>query len=378
MRFAFNSEQEDLRRTLRDWLSSRAALGTTRRDQEAGTPFDPTVWRSMAVEMGLQGVDAPEELGGSGLTAVELALVMETTGEQLYPGPLLPVTGLALGLLLAVPSPQGAVDTLVQEICEGRIVIAAADAATAWIADVPGLRPSVAVVARVAGQGHRLTGSCDFVLQPDAADLFLVLATMPAGGAGLFAVEQACAEVAPRTSIDHTRSAGTVHVRDAPAELLADVSDAVLQRASLRYGVALAAEALGAARSCLSQATHHATSRVQFGSPIGAFEAVKHRLVDALVDIELATSAVYLAACHLADNDVASATASVPMAQWAACEALTRVAGDSVQVHGGMGFTWEHDAQLFVKRAQVLRQLRGGPSEQLGQLYAHGQTMLAL
>jgi alkylation response protein AidB-like acyl-CoA dehydrogenase len=371
VRFTFTAEQEDLRRTLRDWLSGRASLAVTRRLRESGTAFDRTVWRSMATDLGVQGVDAPAEFGGSGLTAIELASVMEMAGEHLYPGPLLPVTGLTLGLLLGAPSHEAAVTRLVGDICAGRVVIPVVGGQTNGHATESG------VTASVDGASHRLEGACGFVPQADAAESFLVAAAMPDGGAGLLAVDAAPVTVTPLSVIDETRFVGRADFSGVRGELLVRDAGAAIGRAGLRYGVAIAAEALGAARSCLSESADHARTRVQFGAPIGSFQAVKQRLADALVEVELATSAVYLAACHVAAGDLASAVASVPMAQWAACDALARVARDSVQVHGGIGFTWEHNAHLFVKRAQMLRQIGGSPSEHLAQVYSHGQRLLA-
>lgn len=370
MKFSLTSEQDDLTQVLSDYLDARAPLTTTRALLEAGTAFDLDVWGRMAADLGVQGVDVPESLDGTGMSTVELSLVMHEAGRRLYSGPLLASTGLALSLLLAVDEPGDEVRSLIGDLCGGTIVIAAVpDAGGAWAAS------SVATTAEDGAAGWTLTGVKQLVLQADVADTLLIAAVLPDGTPGLFAVDPAAALVTVLDSIDLTRNLCSIELAQSPARLVVrDAADAIA-RGALRASVALAGESLGAARQALESAAAYATDRRQFGQPIGAFQGVKHRLADALVDIELATSAVYLAACHVDADDRPQALASVPMALRAATDALSRAARDAVQVHGGVGFTWEYDAHLFVKRGRVSRELLGSPAERLDAVYLHGPEL---
>ncbi|QTI69935.1 acyl-CoA dehydrogenase family protein [Gordonia polyisoprenivorans] len=370
MKFSLTSEQEGLTQVLSDYLDARAPLTATRALLEAGTAFDRDVWARMAAELGVQGVDVPESLDGTGMSTVELSLVMHEAGRRLYSGPLLASTGLALSLLLAVDDPGDEVRSSIADLCGGHIVVAAVpDAGGAWAAS------EVATTATDGTTGWTLTGVKRLVLQADVADTLLIAAVLPDGTTGLFTVDPAAAAVTADDSIDPTRTLCTVELAHSQAQLIVRDADDVFARGALRASVALAGESLGSARQALESAAAYATDRRQFGQPIGAFQGVKHRLADALVDIELATSAVYLAACHVEADDRPQALASVPMAVRAATDALTRVARDAVQVHGGVGFTWEYDPHLFVKRGRVSRELLGSPAERLDALYTHGPKL---
>lgn len=370
MRFSLTPEQEDLVQVLSSYLDDRAPLTTTRALLDSGTAFDPDVWHQMAADLGLQGVDVPEALGGTGMSTVEMSIVMHEVGRRLYSGPLLASTGMALSLLLAADAPGPLAQSLVADACDGTVVVAAvSDAGGAWTTS------SVMTTAEPTDEAWALTGVKQLVLQADVADVLLVAAVLPDGTAALFMVERTAATVTVLDSLDPTRHLCTVQLEGSPAQLVVADASRAIERGALRASVALAGESLGAARQALETAAAYATGRRQFGQPIGAFQGVKHRLADALVDIELATSAVYLAACHVDADDPSQALASVPMALHAATDALSRAARDAVQVHGGVGFTWEFDAHLFVKRGRVSRELLGSPAERLDALYVHGPQL---
>ncbi|MEO7627513.1 MAG: acyl-CoA dehydrogenase family protein, partial [Nocardioides sp.] len=294
MKFSLTSEQEDLTQVLSSYLDDRAPLTATRALLETGTAFDRDVWGQMAADLGLQGVDVPESLDGTGMSTVEMSLVMHEVGRRLYSGPLLASTGLALSLLLAVDEPGDEVRSLIADVCGGAVVIAAVpDGGGAWTAS------SVATTAERDAATWTLTGVKQLVLQADVADTLLIAAVLPDGTLGLFAVEPAAAAITVLDSVDPTRNLCGVELERSLARLVVGDAAGAIARGALRASVALAGESLGAARQALESAAAYATDRRQFGQPIGAFQGVKHRLADALVDIELATSAVYLAACHV-------------------------------------------------------------------------------
>jgi alkylation response protein AidB-like acyl-CoA dehydrogenase len=368
VRFAFTAEQDDLREVLRRFTADRASLAGTRARLGTAAPWDPATWTAMADDLGLLGVDLPEEHGGTGLSTVELAIAAEELGRVLWSGPFLASIGFAAGLLAEAVAAGGAPAAedpaaedpagLLAAACAGRRFAAACGWTGGWSAP-----------PRFAWDGRTVSGSERGVLHAGAAETVLVAATSPGGRVALLAVDAADTSVAEPPGIDPTRPAGTVTLDRAPARLLAADAAALLVRARRRASVALAAEALGGARRCLELATAHAKDRVQFGVPIGSFQAVKHKLADLLVEVELATSAVYLAACHVAAGDPDAGT-SVPAAVQTATDTFARAARDSIQVHGGIGFTWEHDAHLYLKRSRADRLLLGSPGTQLAAFYA--------
>ena len=367
VKFMLTPEQEELRELVRQYVSDKAPLAATRNLLGQDRDFDPVVWASMARELDLAGVDIDESLGGAGLTSVELALAAVELGAALYSGPFLAGAGLAAGLLRAAdPQPNTRIADLLGSVSRGAILTAAVpDQGGAWRADAV-----TCEAVEHADRGWSLTGAKVAVLQADQAELLLVAARTPVGACSLFAVEPGTTSIRRMDSIDPTRSLCRVELDAAPGELLVDRADQAITDGWLRGCVLLAAESLGGARQCLEMTAEYARTRVQFGRPIGAFQAVKHRLVDTLVEVELATSAVYLAACHLTAGDPAIA-GSAPMALHSATQAFSRAAADAVQIHGGVAFTWEHDAHLFVKRARANRQLLGRPVDQLDAVYAN-------
>jgi alkylation response protein AidB-like acyl-CoA dehydrogenase len=366
MRFSLTSEQEDLRSTLSGLLGARAALATTRAAVDAGERPDPSVWAEL-VEMGVAAVDLAEESGGIGLGAVELAVVLEAAGAVLYPGPLLSSTGFAAGL---VDGPDEASTALASQVASGLVLAAA-------VPDRPGewTATSVTTSAREDGGSWRLDGVKEAVLQADLADVLVVAGRLPDGDVGLFTVPATDALIEPVPGLDSARSLCRVVLSDTPAELLLrDAADRI-SVAGLRAATALAAESIGAARAALELTASYVTTRTQFGEPVGVFQGVKHRLADLLVEVELATSAVYLAACHLAADDHDAASVSAPLAVHVATDALARAGADAVQLHGGMGFTWESACHWFVTWGQTSRWLLGGDAQRLEQVYERAHLM---
>ena len=365
MQFSLTADQKMLRSATTGLLEDRASLAATRARADAGEPPDPGVWAAL-LEMGAATVDLADEHGGTGLGAVELAVVLEQAGAVLYPGPLLASTGFAAGL---VAGDDEASAGWTRRLAEGAVAAAAVPDRPAWWAAA-----AVTTTAHHLDGAWRLRGVKEAVLQADQADVLLVAARIETGVA-LFAVrpDDAAIEVLP--ALDPARPLCRVTLDGAPAELLLPGAEDRIRRAGLRAATALAAESVGAARAALDLTVSYAGARRQFGQPIGAFQAVKHRLADLLVEVELATSAVYLAACHLAAGDLEAASASAPLAVHAATETLVRAGADAVQLHGGMGFTWESPCHRYVTWAQTSRWLLGPDAARLEEMYDRAHLM---
>ncbi|WP_326809065.1 MULTISPECIES: acyl-CoA dehydrogenase family protein [unclassified Streptomyces] len=346
-------EQRQLRAVLRDFY--REASGPKDVREHLGTPrgYDESLWKRLAGEIGVHGLVIPEEYGGSGFTFAELAVALEESGRALYCAPLLPTVVLAAHALLA-GGERAACERYLPRIADGTLTATVAG----FDADAPG------VAAEPAGSGWVLRGRTDFVLDGAGADLILVRADT-AAGPRLFACEpvmDTCRRT-PRRVLDETRRQALVEFRGAPAgavgvaEHTGTAEHAV--SATLDTGrAALAAEQVGGSGHALDATVEFVSQRHQFGRPIGSFQAVKHRLADVLVALEAARSAsAYAAVC------VAVASPQLPVAAGTAavvCSETFRLAtAEYVQLHGGIGFTWEHPAHLYVRRARSSEALFG-------------------
>ncbi|MFD3790610.1 acyl-CoA dehydrogenase family protein [Streptomyces cyaneofuscatus] len=384
---AFTAEQDEIRRTLRDLLAQRSGPGEVRAAVLTAEGHDPALWRRLAQELGLPGLALPEEYGGAGCTATELALACEETGRALLPSPLLATAVLAAPLITALGTPAQRAE-LLPRIADGALTATLAvpggsmAAALGLTADnrtggwAGGGRAGGVQARQDAGDGRwRLYGEADRVLDGHSAGLLLVAAHTggyPRSRTLLF-LAPAEAEGLTRTrltSLDETRPLARVELRDTPAELLGEdevASDVCGALAATGHTAAavLAAEAVGAAAGALARTVAYVKEREQFGRAIGSFQAVKHRLADLYVRVEAARSAAYYAAWDQAAG---------PLALAQALEAARIVAGEAVQLHGGIGFTWEHEAHLYVKRAAA-DELLFGPVHRLRD-HAAGQAGL--
>lgn len=363
MHFAYGEDQEDFRRAVRDFLEKRVSLTElpSRVDENAG--FDPATWSAMAEQLGLQGLIVPETHGGSGYGPIELGLVLEETGRALLPGPLFPT--IALGATALVLSGN-------EEAQAAHLPRIATGEATATLAlTEPGDRAgrySLGTTATVADAGHRLDGQKTAVPHGAEADAIVVAAT-DRDGPGLYVVDGDAPGLArePAETLDPTRPQARLRLDSVEARRLGgpDLLRAVLDRAA----VALAAEQVGGAQSCLEIASAYAKEREQFGRPIGSFQAVKHLCADMVVRIECARSAAWYAAWACAEAPEELPTV-VPIAQSAASDAYFFAARNCIQVLGGIGFTWEHPAQLHFKRAVSSEQFLGSSESQFDRLAA--------
>ena len=350
--FAFTPEQQALRTAVRKFSAENFDEATVRRLMESEPRFDPAVWRRLGSELGVLGMSVPEADGGVGGSLVDQAVAVEEFGATLACGPLFGTVYLAIPALVAC-RPGPARDGLLTALVEGERTAAFAVADRAG-----GFDPSALTVT---ADGDTLTGTVDWVVDADVADELLFAATGP-DGLGLYAVDGAGPGVqrSPLFTLDLTRPQATIVLTGAPARLLAgpDDSERVITHA-LQVGAALlAVEQVGAAQHLLDLSVDYAKSRLQFGRQIGSFQAIKHKLADMLVDLEHARSAAYHAVWALSDgSDDPALAASIAQALTSA--ALQRIASDAIQVHGGIGFTWEHRAHLYFKRAATDAALLG-------------------
>ncbi|WP_405685457.1 acyl-CoA dehydrogenase family protein [Streptomyces sp. NBC_00057] len=374
---AFTAEQDEIRRTLRELLAKRSGPDDVRSAVRTADGYDETLWRQLAQDLGLPGLALPQEYGGVGCGLAELAVACEETGRALLPSPLIATAALAAPLIAALGT-EAQRTALLPRIAAGGL--------TATLA-VPGGSLAMALgltgdptggawagggraggmQARPVGGagGWRLYGEAAQVLDGHSAGLLLIAAHtggFPRSRTLLFLVRPDTAAGivrTRRTSLDETRPLARIELRDTEAELLGaddtvDVTDA-LAPAGRGVAALLAAQSVGAAASALERTVEYVKTREQFGRAIGSFQAVKHRLADLYVRVQAARSAAYYAAWDPAAGGLALAQA---------LEALRITTAEAVQLHGGIGFTWEHEAHLYFKRAAA-DELLFGPVHRL-------------
>ncbi|MDI1328509.1 MAG: acyl-CoA/acyl-ACP dehydrogenase [Brevundimonas sp.] len=366
MNITLTDEQQAIAESARAFLDEHGSSARLRAAIESADGWDPEQWRAMAQEMGWLGVAAPERFGGSDLGLVELAILHEEVGRTLTAAPLFPTLGLALPALMSAGCEARQAEFL-PRLIEGGIR-AAVCLTGATGAPVPS---DVAIRLEPDSDGWRLNGTAEYVLMGHAANLLIVIArtagTTGWDGLSLLAVaaDTPGISIERLTSLDLTRPFSRVHFHQArvgdDSLLGAPGTAAAAVRRMLAVGtVMLAAEQLGGAERALEISTEYAKQRVQFGRVIGSFQAIKHKLADMMLAVESARSALYYAVRLL---DVPDAMAEAAATAGACCsEAFLQCAGDTIQIHGGIGFTWEHDAHLYFKRARASAALLGGPS----------------
>ena len=359
MNFAFSEEQEELRKIVKQFLEAKSPEAEVRRLMETEEGNDDAVWEQMATQMGLQGLIIPEEYGGSGYSYVELIVVLEEMGRRLLCAPYFSTVVLAANTLLHADD-ETAKKELLPGLASGetKATLAFTEENGRW--DESG----VELTATKAGDGWTLSGSKMFVLDGHTADLILVAARTDAG-VSLFhlAGDASGLTRTALSTMDQTRKQAKLDFADAPATLIGTdgAGWAVLERVLDLTAVALAAEQVGGAQECLEMAVEYAKVRVQFGRPIGSFQAIKHKCADMLLEVESAKSAAYYAGwCAAELNDELPTVASLAKAYCS--EAYFHTSAENIQIHGGIGFTWEHPAHLYFKRAKSSELLFGDPS----------------
>lgn len=326
MHFAFTEEQAMIAETAKAFFGEAATSARTRAAM-AGDGIDRDLWTGFALEVGFAGVALPAAFGGSGLGMVEAAIVAEAAGATVAALPFL-ASGILAASAIAAGGSEG-------QKAEWLPVLAAGERIASY-------------VVLTDGEGFAPHGaSADLVV----VEIDGVAAVIERGTAGL--------EIEPLATMDATRPLARVRLSNAALVDLADGAAAALS-ANRRGAVAIAADSLGGAQAALDRTIAYTMERIQFGRPVGSFQAVKHRLADMMVLIEQARSAVYWAACAI-DEQAADVALAVHSAKAFACDAYADCAAAMIQLHGGIGFTWEHDAHLYFKRAQANRTLLGTP-----------------
>jgi len=359
MNFAFSEEQEELRRAVRRFLQEKSPETEVRRLMETEEGYDPAVWSQMAEQLGLQSLTIPEEYGGAGYAYVELIVVLEEMGSALLCAPYFSSVALAANALLT-SGDEGAKKSLLPGIASGSTIgtLALTEDSGSWEID------SVALAASTTNDGWKLNGHKMYVIDGHIADLILVVGRTEKG-IGLFGVT-GDADGLTRTSLptmDQTRKQARLEFSDTPAWLIGRNGGAEdgLRKTLDLAAVALAAEQVGGAQHCLDSSVEYAKTRIQFGRPIGSFQAIKHKCADMLLEVESAKSAAYYAGWAAAeDSDELPVVAS--LAKSYCSEAYFHAAAENIQIHGGIGFTWEHDAHLYFKRAKSSELLFGDPA----------------
>ena len=359
MNFAFTDEQEQLRDFVRSFLEEKSPESAVREQMDTEQGFDPDVWAQMSEQMGLPALTIPEDYGGQGFTRIEQVVVLEEMGRSLLCAPFFSSAVMAANALM-LSGDESAKQAHLPQIASGetRGTLAFTEQNGRW--DEPGI-----TMAATADNGAwRLDGVKMYVLDGHTADL-LIVAARTSGGVSLFTVDPRAAGLT-RTALstmDQTRKQAKLTFEGVEATLIGEegqgwpVLDAVLDLAS----VALAAEQVGGAQRCLDMSVEYAKVRVQFGRPIGSFQAIKHKCADMLLEVESAKSAAYYAGwCAAEMNDELPQVAS--LAKSYCSEAYFHAAAENIQIHGGIGFTWEHPAHLYFKRAKSSELLFGDPT----------------
>lgn len=366
MDFDFNEEQGMLRDVAREFLTEQCPPEHARKMFDDPRGYDPKVYRRMA-ELGILGLPFPEEYGGTGLGMVDQAIVLEEMGRVAYPGPYFASVVLA-GTAILASGDEKAIARYLPGIATGELT-----ATVAFLEDDIDWGPgAVSLRATADGDSYRLSGVKRVVPFGASVDTIVVVARTNDGdgadGITLIAVprESAGLTVEPNVTLDMNEKVATLHFDgvSVPAENVIGAAgagwpavEAMLRRAQ----VAAAAEMLGASRKALEMSVEYAKVREQFGQPIGSFQAIKHRLAEMLEAAENATAAVYYAAWAL-DADAPDAALAASVAKSTLNEASRMVTGQAIQVHGGIGYTWEYDLHLYWKRAKHLEPLYGDTS----------------
>ncbi|MGW5658002.1 acyl-CoA dehydrogenase family protein [Streptomyces humi] len=364
MSLSLDEDQEDLRRLVRGFLDDKAMM---HRPPPSGTgpeEYDGDIWRQLSGQLGLTGLTVPERYGGAGLGPAELGVVLEEMGRTLCPSPFFATVVLA-AQTLARCGDAAAQERWLPDIASGGLTatLATAEADGGWEAPV-----RTGATEQPDG-GWSLSGTKSYVVDGYTADLLLVTARCP-DGVGVFAV-LGTAPGLTRTALDAldpTRPLARIRLDATPATRIGS-GDAAQELAAVRDLVraAVAAEQVGGAAACLDMAVAHARTREQFGRPIGSFQAVKHKCAQLLVEVECARSAARFAGSAVGTPGTEAAIAA-GVARAYCSEAFTHAAKENIQIHGGIGFTWEHRAHLYLRRAKSSELLFGTPREERARL----------
>ena len=377
MDFAFSEEQEELRRSVRRFLDDRLPMSEVRRLMGTPEGYDKDVWAQMAEPLGLQGIGIPEQHGGAGCGYVDLIVVFEEMGRSLACVPYFSTVALAANALIHSGDERAKADFL-PGIASGETVATLAFTEEDGNWDIEALSgagkdgagddgsssPCLASPPGAQGDPWTLQGAKSYVIDGNTADLIIVVARAP-GGVSMFAVDCDAPGLvrAPLQTMDTTRKQAELHFSSAPARLVGEEGGGlrVLEKVLQLAAVALAGEQVGGAQRCLDMSVEYAKSRIQFGRSIGSFQAIKHKCADILLEVSSAKSAAYYAA-WVAEEDSDELPVAASLVKSYCSDAYFHAAAENIQVHGGIGFTWEHDAHLYFKRAKSSELMLGDPS----------------
>ena len=364
IQFAFTDEQEQFRSAIRRFLNDRSPTTEVRRLMATAEGYDPAVWRQLSEDLALPGIHIPEQYGGAGFGMVELCIVTEELGRALLCAPYFSTAVLAANAILNAGT-EAQKSALLPDIAKG------ARLATLAVTELNGNWDpmSVEVVATPGANGYLLDGVKSYVVDGHVADLLIVAARAPRTvgreGLALFTLDANAGGVERRLleSMDPTRKIARIDFHGAAANLLCNLDDGAkpILRTLDQAAIALANEMVGGAQALFDSAVNYAKLRVQFGRTIGSFQAIKHKLADMLLEVELAKSAAYYAAQAAAVDDP-EWPALASLAKAAASETYLHTAAECIQIHGGVGFTWDNDTHLWFKRAKSSEVFLGQPS----------------
>ena len=363
MELTWSDDQEQYRDAVRSFLEARAPITRARALAEGDDVFDRDLWADLASQLGAQSLAVSEGFDGAGAGLAEQLIVLEEMGRVLYGGPYLS-TVISTALLSACAGSIGA--KYFPGIADGSLVAVVAEAESGRSFDISAL----STIASGSTGTVEVTGVKRFVFDAAAADVLLVTAQSPVGPV-IVAIEsrQDGVEVAEAKTLDQTRRLSTVTLTAASGLVVAGpaATPDIVRHAHDVAVAGLAAEQLGAAERCLELTVEYTRTREQFGRPVGSFQALKHRLADVLISVEMARSAVlYVAWAAVEQPEELGIAASVAGAQNSAT--LLQAAQETVQMHGGIGYTWEHDAHLYLRRAKSSHVLFGSPVHHRGRL----------
>lgn len=343
MQFGLSESQQILKDTARKFFAGESPIAAVRKAMETETAYDSVLWTKLS-EQGFTGIVTPEEFGGMGLGKVELILLMEEAGYALLPGPFFSTVALAGMVIEACAGPEQKKKYLAP-IAGGQAhsTVALLETAGSW--DTAGLQ--------IAAAGNKLSGTKLFVTDAAVADFIIVVARD-----GVYAVDAKAAglRIEPMKGMDLARKIYSMEFKNTPAEKLAETGG--VARALDVATIALCAEMVGGMQRALDLTVAYAKTRKQFGKPIGIFQAVQHLCADMYLETESSRSATYYAAWALEEN-IPDAAAAVSVAKMYASDASRTVGNRGIQVHGGMGFTWENDLHLYYRRAKVSETMLG-------------------
>ncbi|MGH8611602.1 MAG: acyl-CoA dehydrogenase family protein [Gammaproteobacteria bacterium] len=371
IQFAFTDEQEQFRAAIRRFLQEKSPPTEVRRLMDTTEGYDPEIWRQLSEQLALPGIHISEQYGGAGFGMVELCIVTEEMGRALLCAPYFSTTVLATNAILNAGT-EAQKSSLLPDLASGMrlAALAVTEPNGQWDPQ------AIELVATPVADGFLLEGAKSYVVDGHVADLLVVAGRVPgtAGGEGLalFTLRADSSGVDRRllASMDATRKIARIDFHGAQAQLLGNLHDGAtpLVRTLDQAAIALANEMVGGAQALFDAAVNYMKLRVQFGRTIGSFQAIKHKCADMLLEMELAKSAAYYAAQAAGANDP-EWPALACVAKAAASEMYLHIAAECIQIHGGIGFTWDNDTHLWFKRAKSSEVF-------LGQPYYHRELLM--